>query len=229
VPACLTDTIRSRSFSLPQRFEPARASWLCFAPHPPIGFRPPEPFPLGQPRHLSMPVALLPFRPAPASTRVAPSFHLRPYLALSRPEPLVVRPRITVFARATLTAAPGICRTAGAPKCVRRSTSGQDRRPGVSAMRPQWRIRVCERSVEAASDRQEPTTSEPCSNRESVLETAWLDAPSSRCSLDLLLLRGRPAHPLGGTLPSCACSEANHCARRHRDSPLHRTSGYRSG
>jgi len=49
VPVYLTDTIRSQSFSLSQRFEPARASWLCFAPHPPLGFRSSEPFPLGQP------------------------------------------------------------------------------------------------------------------------------------------------------------------------------------
>jgi len=110
VPVCLSGTIRSRSFSPPQRFEPARASWLCFAPHPPIGFRPPEPFPLGQPRHLSMPVALLPFRLAPASTRVTPRFHPRPHLAPFPHESSEVRPRITVFARATLTTAPGICR-----------------------------------------------------------------------------------------------------------------------
>jgi hypothetical protein len=38
MPACLTDTIRSHSFSLSQRFEPTRTSWPCFMPHPPIGF-----------------------------------------------------------------------------------------------------------------------------------------------------------------------------------------------
>jgi hypothetical protein len=64
VPVYLSDTIRSRSFSLPQRFEPARASWLCFTPHPPTGFWPSEPFPLGQPGHLPMLVALMPFRSA---------------------------------------------------------------------------------------------------------------------------------------------------------------------
>ena len=35
----LTDAIRSQSLSLSQRFEPAQASWLCFTPHPPMGFR----------------------------------------------------------------------------------------------------------------------------------------------------------------------------------------------
>jgi hypothetical protein len=35
---CLANTIRSQSFSLSQRFNPARTLWLYFAPHPPIGF-----------------------------------------------------------------------------------------------------------------------------------------------------------------------------------------------
>jgi hypothetical protein len=35
---CLSSTIRSQGFSPSQRFDPARALWLCFAPHPPIGF-----------------------------------------------------------------------------------------------------------------------------------------------------------------------------------------------
>jgi hypothetical protein len=49
-PVCLTDTVRSQGFSPSQRFDPARASWLCFAPHPPLGFLwPSELFPLGQP------------------------------------------------------------------------------------------------------------------------------------------------------------------------------------
>jgi hypothetical protein len=38
-PVCLPDAIRSQSFSLSQRFEPAQASWFCFTPHPPLGFR----------------------------------------------------------------------------------------------------------------------------------------------------------------------------------------------
>jgi hypothetical protein len=37
-PDCLTGTIRSQGFSPSQRFNPARALRLCFAPHPPIGF-----------------------------------------------------------------------------------------------------------------------------------------------------------------------------------------------
>lgn len=31
-------TFRSQSFSPSQRFDPTRALWFCFAPHPPIGF-----------------------------------------------------------------------------------------------------------------------------------------------------------------------------------------------
>jgi hypothetical protein len=61
VPACLTDTIRSRSFSLPQRFNPSETSWLCFTPLPSIGFGPSELFPPSQPLRLSTPVALLLF------------------------------------------------------------------------------------------------------------------------------------------------------------------------
>lgn len=45
----LPDTIRSRSFSLPQRFHPLDASWLCFTPLPSTGFRPSELFPRDQP------------------------------------------------------------------------------------------------------------------------------------------------------------------------------------
>lgn len=33
-----TVAIRSRGFSPPQRFDPARALWLYFTPHPPLGF-----------------------------------------------------------------------------------------------------------------------------------------------------------------------------------------------
>jgi hypothetical protein len=35
---CLGCTVRSRGFSPPQRFSPIRALWLCFTPHPPLGF-----------------------------------------------------------------------------------------------------------------------------------------------------------------------------------------------
>lgn len=48
VPAYHPDTIRSQSFSPSQRFDPTWTSWLCFTPHPPIGFWSSEPFPLRQ-------------------------------------------------------------------------------------------------------------------------------------------------------------------------------------
>ena len=49
VPVYLAGTVRSQSFSLSQRFHPAWALWLCFAPHPPLGFWPSELYPLSQP------------------------------------------------------------------------------------------------------------------------------------------------------------------------------------
>jgi hypothetical protein len=60
MPVYLADTLRPRSFSLPRRLDPTWTSWLCFAPLPPMGFRPSELFPLSQPQRLSVPVALLP-------------------------------------------------------------------------------------------------------------------------------------------------------------------------
>lgn len=37
--AYLTNTVRSQRFSRSQRFTPTRTLRLCFAPHPPLGFR----------------------------------------------------------------------------------------------------------------------------------------------------------------------------------------------
>jgi len=54
VSVCLSDTFHSQSFSLSQRFYPARTSRLCFIPHPPIGFWSSEFSPFNQPIHLSM-------------------------------------------------------------------------------------------------------------------------------------------------------------------------------
>jgi len=56
----LPDTFRSQGFSPSQRFDPINASWLCFAPHPSIGFRPSELFPYSQPLRLSTSIPLLP-------------------------------------------------------------------------------------------------------------------------------------------------------------------------
>lgn len=90
VQLCLRCTVRSQGFTPSQRFTPSRTSWLCFTPHPSIGFWSSELFPLRQPGYLSISVALLsfrqlavvsgfpfttvrPFRPSPAS----PIFHAR--------------------------------------------------------------------------------------------------------------------------------------------------------
>jgi hypothetical protein len=86
-PAYLTDAFRSQGFSPSQRFDPTGALRLCFAPLPPIGFRPSELLPPGQPRGLSALCAPLPFnrslrrsigptlasQPAPSVTPSAPA------------------------------------------------------------------------------------------------------------------------------------------------------------
>jgi len=59
-PDYLPGTFRSQGFSPSQRFDPTDALWLCFTPHPSLGFQPPEPLPHSQPSHLSARVALLP-------------------------------------------------------------------------------------------------------------------------------------------------------------------------
>jgi hypothetical protein len=58
---CLTDAFRSQGFSPSQRLNPLETLWLCFAPLPSVGFKPPELFPLSQPLRLSTPDSLLPF------------------------------------------------------------------------------------------------------------------------------------------------------------------------
>lgn len=68
-PVCLAGTFRSRGFAPPQRLDPLVTSWLCFTPHPPVGFRPPEPFPRDQPWRLSAPDALLPSDDTPRCGR----------------------------------------------------------------------------------------------------------------------------------------------------------------
>jgi hypothetical protein len=73
-PVYLAGAIRPQSFSLSRRFDPTWTSWLCFAPLPPMGFRPSELFPLNQPPHLSVPVALLPLGQQPPSRAAAPVF-----------------------------------------------------------------------------------------------------------------------------------------------------------
>lgn len=67
----LANTIRSQSFSPSQRFDPTRALRLCFTPHPPVGFRPSEFFPLSQPLHLSMPRPLMPLSVTSSTSKPA--------------------------------------------------------------------------------------------------------------------------------------------------------------
>jgi hypothetical protein len=68
---CLANTIRSQGFSPSQRFDPTHALWLYFTPHPPVGFRPSEFFPLSQPLHLSMPRPLMPLSVTSSASKLA--------------------------------------------------------------------------------------------------------------------------------------------------------------
>lgn len=53
---CLTNAFRSQGFSPSQRFAPGTPLWLCFKPHPPVGFMGLQSFSRrGQPRCLSAP------------------------------------------------------------------------------------------------------------------------------------------------------------------------------
>lgn len=53
---CLTNAFRSQGFSPSQRFDPGTPLWLCFKPHPPIGFMGLQSFSRrGQPVCLSAP------------------------------------------------------------------------------------------------------------------------------------------------------------------------------
>jgi hypothetical protein len=200
VSVCLTDTIRSQSFSLSQRFNPARASWLCFAPHPPIGFRSSELFPLGQPWHLSVLAALMPFQPA----RVSLELPRTPPSPLSDGCP---------------------CATSRSPEGERRvyrcNSNGESRHqpdprftevdqgPGERPRPPTERehqahaatLPGLRKAGWSSTDRLVPTTTERCSDRESVLDRWRLSERTSRCSHDLFPLRGLPIRPLGSRPP----------------------------
>jgi hypothetical protein len=69
-PDCLPDAFRSQRFSRSQRFDPTDALWLCFTPHPSLGFRPSELFPRRQPSCLSTRDALLSFLHAVTPTEI---------------------------------------------------------------------------------------------------------------------------------------------------------------
>jgi hypothetical protein len=83
-------TVRTQGFSPSLRFSPVLAWWLCFTPHPPLGFRSSELFPRRQPRYLSIFVALLSSRQCPSdSSKLESPVH--PYtLSLDAPPVRVV-------------------------------------------------------------------------------------------------------------------------------------------
>jgi hypothetical protein len=89
-------TVRTQGFSPSLRFSPVLAWWLCFTPHPPLGFRSSELFPRRQPRYLSIFVALLSSRQCPSdSSKLESPVH--PYtLSLDAPPVRVVWCRVSV-------------------------------------------------------------------------------------------------------------------------------------
>lgn len=98
VPVCLPDTFRSQRFSRSQRLAPTWALWLCFTPHPPLGFRPSELSSTRTSRSISRcPPALLPLVPAPNQYRYqlsALAFRVSyPPASQSRPESLTTTQR----------------------------------------------------------------------------------------------------------------------------------------
>jgi len=108
--------IRPQGFSPSRRLSPTQASWLCFAPHPPIGFWSSERSPLRQPRYLSISVALLSFRQPSGSTGEpvspsAPAFHRPPRPSRMRYSP-ELPPRTSVARRTSSSSVP-TCVVAG--------------------------------------------------------------------------------------------------------------------
>jgi hypothetical protein len=77
---CRGCTNRPQGFSPSRRRTPTRTSWLCFTPHPPLGFWSSERSPLRQPQYLSILVALLSSRQPAGSP--ANRFPSRPLLSL---------------------------------------------------------------------------------------------------------------------------------------------------
>jgi len=111
VPVCLAGGIRSQSFSLSQRFDPSETSWLCFKPHPPIGFGPSELFPYGQPPPLSGRRALLSSN-LPVADRSGQADRSSDFRAFIRPH---VRHSPKALSRSTSRCSPGLSPLRGLP------------------------------------------------------------------------------------------------------------------
>jgi hypothetical protein len=83
--ACLPSAFRSQGFSPSQRFHPGTPSWLCFKPHPPLGFMGLQSFSRrGQPWCLSAPVALL-SSGAPRQSRTSRLVWMRRHIRSDEP------------------------------------------------------------------------------------------------------------------------------------------------
>jgi hypothetical protein len=100
------------------------------------------------------------------------------------------------FACVTPTVNLGISSIPGPPKRSGMERAAETAEGGWHG-RAQRRFWVRNRPPGAFSGRLEPTTTERCSDRESVLGRPPLSGHSSRCSHDLSPLRGVPIQPLG--------------------------------
>jgi hypothetical protein len=164
MPVCLPGTIRSQGFSPSQRFHPARASWLCFAPHPPLGFG------IGL-QSFSHPTSRDASRRPWLSCRSGwlrippgePEFLLRPCrrshhrdlsLAELRPSwyPVLPRAAIPTSSRSPSRRSGSVNERAAECRC-----------PGGRHQAPNTARPVRERPVRATTHRLEPATSERCS------------------------------------------------------------------
>jgi hypothetical protein len=226
-PDCLSGALRSRGFSPPQRFDPPRASWLCFAPHPPLGFSwSSELFPLCQPWRLSAPSALLPFGWLVATlerTRESPRAPGRGMLlahlplAERHPEPGALH------LPAELDIDPRSC----SPKRAGLWARGRDP-VAVSTQRQMPSTVGSRKATRNALARHEPATSEPCSGRASVLGNARLGTPRADALLTFCPSEVFQLSRWARALPSCACSPESLSTRRHTCPRARRTSGCQS-
>jgi hypothetical protein len=201
VPVYLTGTVHSQGFSPSQRFDPARALWLCFAPHPPLGFlvglqsfslavsrdasrRPLLSCRFGRRRFFSseLELNLCPRRPLPRN--------VLPFLG-NNPKWSLVQPR--QWPRRQLLSQPP--KQSGGERAVKTAERG------VNAERPDRRDRFPKGRLKQPPTGQSLRLQSFAPTESPYSERAPLGTRPSRCSLDLSPLRGLPIQSLGSRPP----------------------------